>query len=210
MLPDALSRLPAPPGGDPSADDAKLMSLALEPTWLAKVHEEQRKDTTLAPYFERGQSTDASFALRTVQGVELLYRQPKADCWQLVIPDGAGLRQLLLQEFHCTPLAGHMGARKVISALQQRFWWPRLTIDVRTFIRGCQTCQRAKDSTQASPGQLAPLPTPERRFQTWTMDFITGLPMHKGLNGIFVCVEKLTKLVKLIPCSVGGGSLSAE
>ena len=42
------------------------------------------------------------------------------------------------------------------------------------------------------------------------MDFVTGLPDHQGCNGLFVCVEKLTKLVRIIPCLVGIGSLTAE
>ena len=37
----------------------------------------------------------------------------------------------------------------------------------------------------------------------WTMDFVFGLPLDDGLNGLMVCVEKLTKLTGLIPCSVG-------
>ncbi len=39
---------------------------------------------------------------------------------------------------------------------------------------------------------------------------MTGLPSDAGYNGILVCVEKLTKLARLIPCLVGGGELSAE
>ena len=37
-----------------------------------------------------------------------------------------------------------------------------------------------------------------------------GMPDDLGLNGIFVRVEKLTKLVRLVLCLVGGGSLTAE
>ena len=47
---------------------------------------------------------------------------------------------MLMEEFHCAPLSGHLGARKVIAALQARFWWPKLAADVRTFIRGCLVC----------------------------------------------------------------------
>ena len=39
---------------------------------------------------------------------------------------------------------------------------------------------------------------------------MTGLPSDAGYTGILVCVEKLTKLVRLTPCFVGGGELSAE
>ena len=41
------------------------------------------------------------------------------------------------------------------------------------------------------------------------MDFITDLPLCGGFNGIYTCVDKLTKFVKLIPVSIGEGALSA-
>ena len=41
------------------------------------------------------------------------------------------------------------------------------------------------------------------------MDFVTGLLLDGGLNGLMVCVEKLTKLTRLIPCFVREGALTA-
>ena len=41
------------------------------------------------------------------------------------------------------------------------------------------------------------------------MDFITDLPLCGGFNGIYTCVDKLTKFVKLIPVLFGEGTLSA-
>ena len=41
------------------------------------------------------------------------------------------------------------------------------------------------------------------------MDFVTGLPLDGGLNGLMICIEKLTKLTHLIPGFVGGGALMA-
>ena len=41
------------------------------------------------------------------------------------------------------------------------------------------------------------------------MDFITYLPQCSDFNGIYTCIDKLTKFVKLIPVSIGEGALSA-
>ena len=41
------------------------------------------------------------------------------------------------------------------------------------------------------------------------MDFITHLTPRGGFNGIYTCVNKLTKFIKLIPISIGEGALSA-
>lgn len=41
------------------------------------------------------------------------------------------------------------------------------------------------------------------------MDFITNLPLCRGFNALFCCVDRLTKYVVLIPCFVGEGALGA-
>ena len=52
---------------------------------------------------------------------------------------------------------------------------------------------------------------PARRFGSWSMDFITGLPLCGGkFNAIFTCVDRLTKFTRLTACSLGAGELSAE
>ena len=68
-------------------------------------------------------------------------------------------------------------------------------------------CQQVKEIHTLPLRELAHLLVPESRFNMWTMDFITGLPYNGGLNRLMVCVEKLTKLIHLIPCFVGKGAL---
>ena len=82
--------------------------------------------------------------------------------------------------------------------------------DVRRFIAGCLPCLRSKDRTSRPPGKMVPIPIPNERFTFWTMDFITSLPTDRGYNAVFTCVDKLMKLVRLIPCFMGEGELSAE
>ena len=61
------------------------------------------------------------------------------DTLLLVIPPGGGLRQLLLLEMHCA-LGGHLCAHKTSQSLLQCVWWPGLSCDVATFVRGCGIC----------------------------------------------------------------------
>ena len=58
-------------------------------------------------------------------------------------------------------------------------------------------------------GLLHPVEIPHKRFEVWSMDFITDLPPCGGFNGIYTCVGKLTKFVKLIPVLIGEGALPA-
>ena len=80
---------------------------------------------------------------------------------------------------------------------------------VKDFVKGCAVCQQVKDFNALPQGEFASLPVPESRFDMWTMDFVTGLPLDSSLNGLMRCVEELTKLTRLIPCFVGEGALTA-
>ena len=55
------------------------------------------------------------------------------------------------------------------------------------------------------------LPIAERRFESWSMDFITGLPScANGCNAIFTCVDHLSKYIALTACTLGAEKLSSK
>ena len=73
---------------------------------------------------------------------------------QVVLPKGQGFRQLLLEECHTSPVAGHLGSQKVVNLLIQRVWWPKLRATIGEFCRQCDTCARIKDSTGKPHGAM--------------------------------------------------------
>ena len=56
------------------------------------------------------------------------------------------------------------------------------------------------------------LPVPKRRFGTYSRDWITGLPPcgPLGFNAIFTIVNRTTQGIRLAPCLLGVGEMSAE
>jgi hypothetical protein len=49
-------------------------------------------------------------------------------------------------------------------------------------------------------GKLQPMPVPEGKWESVGMDFITGLPCTKeGYDSIMVVIDRLSKMVHLIP-----------
>ena len=58
-------------------------------------------------------------------------------------------------------------------------------------------------------GLLEPLPIPSHKFGSWSMDCITHLPNCNGFNAMYACIDCLSGLVRLNPCTHGLGEMSA-
>jgi len=72
--------------------------------------------------------------------------------------------------------------------------------DVVEYLARCLECQQVKAEHQHPAGLLQPLPIPEWKWETITMEFITGLPKSKKNNdSIMVVVDKLSKSAHFIP-----------
>jgi hypothetical protein len=98
---------------------------------------------------------------------------------------------------------GHLGHTKTVHAIERFYWWPGLRDWILDWVQTCEHCQRNKSHRNKSQGLLQPLPIPDRRFGSISMDFIVGLPPSPGAvknDSVFVIVDRLTKLVEFIPC----------
>lgn len=65
-----------------------------------------------------------------------------------------------MEEFHKTPLGGHMGFAKTLQKIQANFFWATLRHDVKLFVAQCITCQQTKYETKRPAGLLQPIPIP--------------------------------------------------
>jgi IS30 family transposase len=72
--------------------------------------------------------------------------------------------------------------------------------DVERYVRSCRSCQCNKASTLKKAGKLQPLSIPGRRWESVSMDFVVKLPKTaRGHDAILVLVDRLTKMVHLVP-----------
>ena len=123
----------------------------------------------------------------------LLYRKGK-----LCVPPGPK-RKILLQQAHDLISSGHPGVARTYAKLQRSYYWPRMYQDVEQFIASCDTCQRAKPTSQATAGLLHPLPIPKRQWESIAMDFIVDLPKSStGYDAILTVVCRLSKQAHFI------------
>lgn len=119
----------------------------------------------------------------------------------VVIPADRSIRTRILQEVHDAPTGGHLGMEKTLTRLGKLFWWEGIRAETQQYVGSCVACQSNKASNQKPAGLLHSLPIPTRRWEQVSMDFVGPLPATKrGNDFILVVVDKLSKMVHLIPC----------
>ena len=85
---------------------------------------------------------------------------------QFVMPQQFRKRTVLT----CRDDYGHLGMDRVQVLLQERFYWPKLSEDVRMIIRACECCLRFKQKPQQD--EMYPR-TASYPFELIHLDFLT-------------------------------------
>ena len=118
---------------------------------------------------------------------------------RLYIPNCDELKRFKMDEQHKRPYVGHPGYQKMITTTTRLFYWPGLK-DIIDYLTKCLECQQVKAEHRHPAGLLQPLPIPKWKWETISMDFVTGLPKSAKQNdAIMVAVDKLSKSAHFIP-----------
>ena len=113
------------------------------------------------------------------------------------------MKKVILEESHRSKLSIHPGATKMYQDLKIFFWWPGMKSDVARFMYACLTCQKSKVEHQKPAGLMQPLEILEWKWDSISMDFVTGLPSTLiGHDSIWVIIDRLTKSEHFIPIVV--------
>jgi hypothetical protein len=97
-------------------------------------------------------------------------------------------------------MVGHFGMEKIVVILQKHFYWPKLRQDVNKYIISCTACAIAKPTIKKQ-GLYTPLPTPEKPWESISMDYMSGLPSTKqGNDCVFVVIDRFSKMAILTAC----------
>ena len=123
---------------------------------------------------------------------------------KVYVPKDRDLRLDLLKLHHDTRLAGHQGRWKTLELISRNYWWPGMSIDVKKYVQGCDTCQRNKPTRQPKFGLLQPNEVPAGPWEIWTIDIIIHLPESPDLQGetrtaIVVVVDRYSKRAHFFP-----------
>src|SRR3954469_18238279 len=50
--------------------------------------------------------------------------------------------EIVLYSSHTSPNSGHFAVKKTIQRILERYYWPTIGKDVKTYIQNCDACQR--------------------------------------------------------------------
>ena len=83
--------------------------------------------------------------------------------------------------------------------MSRNYWWPGITKFIAQYVKGCDRCSRTKTYPAKPMGELVPNQIPKKVWEIITVDLITGLPDSQGYNAIMVTVDRLSKMVHVLP-----------
>lgn len=118
---------------------------------------------------------------------------------RIFVPNQKAIKQYIPDEFHRSPYMVHLGYQNLFSTIKNNYFWHGMRKDILDYLAKCLECQQVKEEHQHLAGLLHPLPIPEWKWDTVTLDFITGLPRSRRKNdSIMVVVDKLSKTTHFI------------
>ncbi len=126
---------------------------------------------------------------------------------RIYVPDDKDLCRRIMSLYHDSRVAGHPGRAKTLELISRDYWWPQMAWHVGLYTRTCETCLRNKVIRRRPIGELNPMPTPEGRWETVSVDFIVELPDSHGFDAVMVVVDSVLKRVHFLATTT---TVSAE
>ena len=121
----------------------------------------------------------------------VLYRRT-TECDQLVLPNTFVITVCESLHDDC----GHHGYDKTLSLIQQRFFWPRMTVDIADWVENCGRCTRFKSQADLAP--LVGITTTEP-LELVCMDFLKIDTASNGIQYVLVITDHFTRYARAVP-----------
>ncbi|KAL4026088.1 hypothetical protein IC575_014512 [Cucumis melo] len=144
------------------------------------------KQAPLLRDFERAEIAVSRHLVETGQGEDFSISSDDGLMFEgrMCVPEDSTVKIELLTEAHSSPFTMDPGSTKMYQDLRSVYWWRNMKREVADFVSRCLVCQQVKAPRQRPAGLLQPLSVPGWKWESVSMDFITGLP--KTLKGYTV------------------------
>ena len=114
-----------------------------------------------------------------------------------VVPEA--LVDSVLYGIHCSPFSGHLGIRRTLHRAKERFFWPKMSVQISDFVRSCQTCAKNKTDNHLRKAPLRSIEVSEP-FVFWAMDYMGPLPeTSRGNKHLLVVMDHFSKWSEVFP-----------
>ena len=160
---------------------------------LADIRKAQSTDKVVQQLIQQAETTNE---ISINQGLVLFQGK-------IYVPESQ--KRAVFEDHHDAPIAGHRGVSTTCERISKQFYFPRLRKYVQKAIAGCNVCQKTKHSRHQKYGLLQPLPSPEKPWQSISMDFIVKLPLSKEpmtgstFDSVLVIVDRFSKYAHFVP-----------
>ncbi|KAL7735177.1 hypothetical protein ACLKA6_014893 [Drosophila palustris] len=163
---------------------------------IGEIEHRKGKDNVVADMLSRPFEADElnlfDFETTAFESEEYLKRLK----WKLWIPEA--IASTLVQQAHEGEGRMHGGVGKTLARLQQFYYWPRMTVQVRQYVLGCETCKETKHTTQITRPPMGKEVLTDRPMQKLYLDFLGKYPRsRKGNAYILIALDHFTKFVWL-------------
>ncbi|KAJ8024626.1 hypothetical protein HOLleu_34579 [Holothuria leucospilota] len=127
---------------------------------------------------------------------------------KIVVP--AKLIQDVITHYHCSTTYPHMGIRKTVTKVGEKFWWKNMKSDIESFIKKCRVCQFCKPVYQKPSGFMQSTVT-TAPWEVLAMDLMGPFPeSNDGNLYILVITDHFSKFCLLYPLKRATGKVLAS
>ena len=103
--------------------------------------------------------------------------------------------------YHESEFYGHSGVLRTMALNKRDYVCLHLRHYVERYILSCDVCQAAKSRRVDTAGVPRPLPVPDTKWHSVSVDWVSGLPpTTRGHDAIMTVVERFSKCGMFIPC----------
>ena len=117
---------------------------------------------------------------------------------QIVVP--LSLRAFILRRYHGLPVSGHLGQRRVLTHIEQSFYWPKMKTDVVRWIRSCLVCARRKTPRNMHAGEPGRVSIATKPWEIISIDIVSASKNSStGHAKILTIMDLFTRWVIAVP-----------